>query len=97
MGKYVIIYGEEIPVKSVAMSEDDGEYSTAKDEIHLKDGLSAKKKHQTLIHEMVHAVLTKSGIAYALEDKMEEAICSAMDTGLKKAVRAILRDDGEGD
>lgn len=55
--KRLKISGESVPIKYVAMAEDDaGEYLPEKGIILIRKDLKADEHDETLVHEIVHAV-----------------------------------------
>jgi len=93
MDKYVLIYGEKIPVKFAYLPEDHASYEIEKEEIFIDE--NCKNKNRYLIHEICHALLVRSGISEILGARLEEAICRAMDQGLHKTLKVIVRKEDE--
>lgn len=52
-----------------------GYYSPPEAVIYLDKTLDAEARRRVLLHELMHATISLSGITHLLEDKMEEAIC----------------------
>lgn len=50
------------------------------DSIYLATSLTGEQRKRVLIHELTHAVLAISGLTNLIEDKLEEAICDAMES-----------------
>lgn len=78
LGKnYSIAY---TPVKE--MEQLLGDISFEDKVIRIRNGLSDVETHNTLLHEIIHAVLYDSGMKFLMSGKMEEALTRALENGL---------------
>lgn len=48
--------------------------------IYINKSLEPDQARKTLIHEIVHAHMNISGLANILDDKVEEAVCTALES-----------------
>ena len=53
--------------------------------IWLRSGLKGDDADQTLLHEVIHACLFRSGSKYQLDERLEEGIVRALEHGLYQA------------
>lgn len=53
--------------------------------IWLRSGLSGVEAEQTLLHEVIHAILFRSGNKFQLNPELEESVVRAMEHGLWQA------------
>lgn len=53
--------------------------------IYLRSGIKGDVADQTLLHELIHGILFRSGGKFQLDDKQEEAIVRALEHGLWQA------------
>lgn len=81
------LLGRKIPVNLVsritltAISEDEDTLGFFDgDAIYVLKTLHPEKQKRVITHEIVHAILSISGLSNLLEDSLEEAICDAMET-----------------
>ena len=80
----VFVLGREYRVrrkrmKNFAECDDDAET------IWLRSGLKGEVAEQSLMHEIIHGILFRSGTKFQLDDKQEEAIVRALEHGLWQA------------
>jgi hypothetical protein len=80
----VVILGREYKVRRKRMTEfalccDDSE------RIYLRSGLKGDAADQSLLHEVIHATLFRSGSKFQLEPKQEEALVRALEHGIWQA------------
>lgn len=54
--------------------------------IKINSKLSDQVILNTLIHEISHQILALSGLSKLLDEKMEEAICEAIGTGISNVI-----------
>ena len=60
--------------------EDFGQMDFDKKTIYIRKGMSSEDNFDTLMHEVLHAALSVSGISYVIdEDKLEEGIIRCVD------------------
>ena len=50
------------------------------DTIYLASSLTGEAKKRVLMHELVHVVFAVSGLTNLIDDKLEEAICDALES-----------------
>jgi ssRNA-specific RNase YbeY (16S rRNA maturation enzyme) len=55
--------------------------------ITIDTKLVGKQLEDTLLHEIIHAILHISGLAFLLDDKSEEAVVRALEHGLSPLVK----------
>lgn len=53
--------------------------------IWLRSGLKDEDAHQTLLHEVIHAVLHESGAQFQFSDEVTESLVRAIEHGLWRA------------
>ena len=80
----VTILGREYKVRRKRMKEfalccDDSET------IYLRSGLKGDAADQSLLHEVIHATLFRSGSKFQLEPKQEESLVRALEHGIWQA------------
>lgn len=82
------ILGRNIPVNYLspleinAVAKDDdilGYYCGTAQAIYINNTLEGKRLEETLIHEIVHAILNFSGLTQMMPEGLEEAVCNAME------------------
>lgn len=76
------IMGVNVPIirkSRKIMGKDLGEYCAEARVIKVVDDIAMKYHARTVLHELVHAVLDIGGVSAGLEEKTEEAICTAME------------------
>lgn len=78
--KCVIVCGHEVKVFYRKKLSADGFFHPDRDEIQIKNNETWK---QTLLHEILHAILFYSGHSQSLDEKLEEAIVMALENGFK--------------
>jgi len=66
-------------MKEFALCDDDSET------IWLRSGIKGDVAEQSLLHEIIHGILFRSGSKFQLDEKQEEAITRALEHGLWKA------------
>jgi predicted SprT family Zn-dependent metalloprotease len=66
-------------MKDFAHCDDDNET------IYLRSGIKGVVADQTLLHELIHGILYRSGGKFQLDDKQEEALVRALEHGLWQA------------
>jgi hypothetical protein len=66
-------------MKEFACVEDDTET------IWLRSGIKGDVADQSLLHEIIHGILFRSGSKFQIDDKLEESIVRAMEHGLWQA------------
>jgi hypothetical protein len=66
-------------MKEFACVEDDTET------IWLRSGIKGDVADQSLLHEVIHGILFRSGSKFQIDDKLEESIVRAMEHGLWQA------------
>jgi len=66
-------------MKEFACVEDDTET------IWLRSGIKGDVADQSLLHEVIHGILFRSGSKFQIDHKLEEAIVRAMEHGLWQA------------
>ena len=54
--------------------------------IRIRENMSEPEIESTLLHEVIHAVLSESGVTYLMSTKMDEAITRAIESGLAPLV-----------
>lgn len=54
--------------------------------IYISNDVAIDAQLESFYHEVVHAILSHSGLTNLLDEKMEEAVCSALATGLLRFV-----------
>lgn len=69
-----------------------GDCDTAKAVIRINRDLDPRVAYETIVHEVIHAILAESGLSQLLQtqDGLEEAIVRALECGLIGA--GVLRD-----
>jgi hypothetical protein len=75
--KHLTVAGQKVKIISKELDGDHGQYNHDQRTIYLDP--SSKEQFATLLHELVHAALTISGVAEVLGDEKEEAVCRAME------------------
>ena len=80
--KYIPVLGEKIKVKVSQETDNEGEYKPQLSSITINPGYPVPQQAKTLFHETLHAILDKSGVAYILEEKLEEATVRAIENGI---------------
>jgi hypothetical protein len=63
-------------MKEFALCDDDSET------IWLRSGIKGDVAEQSLLHEIIHGILFRSGSKFQLDEKQEEAITRALEHGL---------------
>lgn len=53
--------------------------------ILLKTGMSTTQREETILHEVLHAILYESGIGFKFDTSTEEAVVRALEHGLYQA------------
>jgi hypothetical protein len=66
-------------MKEFALCDDDAET------IWLRSGLKGEMAEQSLLHEIIHGILFRSGSKFQIDDKLEEAITRALEHGIWQA------------
>jgi hypothetical protein len=66
-------------MKEFALCDDDAET------IWLRSGIKGDIAEQSLLHEVIHAILFRSGGKFQIEEKLEEAIVRAVEHGIWQA------------
>lgn len=62
-----------------------GSYGTIEkdgDRIHITTGITLEVAHQTLLHEVIHGALSRSGHDYRITESDEEAIVRAIENAV---------------
>lgn len=91
--KKVNILGETIDIRLVSeeevakhMGENTADYSAygvyvpIDRTIYINKSLEPDQARKTLIHEIIHAHMSISGLTSILDDKVEEAVCTALES-----------------
>jgi hypothetical protein len=76
------ICGHVIEVVGKPLVNDMGEFDIDEMRIYIDTGRTPEQQLETLYHECIHAVLGLGGVAYALDEKTEEAIVRCIQYGL---------------
>lgn len=90
--KKIVVLGEVIDIRLVSEEEvakkigadpdsfdSYGCYVPIDRTIYINKSLEPDQIRKTLIHELIHANLSISGLSNILEDKLEEAVCTALE------------------
>jgi hypothetical protein len=80
----ISILGREYKIRRKRMSlfacvDDDAET------IWLRSGLKGEMAEQSLLHEVIHGILFRSGSKFQIDHKLEESIVRALEHGLWQA------------
>lgn len=86
--KSITILGKPVPIIAKPLPDLYGKYSDGK--IYINPQYTATEQYESLIHEIMHAILDISGMAYVIGcgDK-EEGIVRALEGGLIPVIRKI--------
>lgn len=99
--KQVMILGRKVKLQFCDLDGDFGQFTELPHTIKIQQGMDAATVHRVLIHEMVHAALAIGGLSsYHLSDKVEESICTLMETAIPDIMKALKRmnaDDFDSD
>jgi hypothetical protein len=71
-------------MKEFALCDDDAET------IWLRSGIKGDVAEQSLLHEVIHGILFRSGSKFQIDDKLEEAIVRAIEHGLWQSGYRLL-------
>jgi len=66
-------------MKEFALCDDDAET------IWIRSGLKGEAAEQSLLHEVIHGILFRSGGKFQIEEKLEESIVRAVEHGIWQA------------
>lgn len=80
--RYDITYKTETPKEG----DDLGSVVFEDRVINIRRGQDDVEFHSTLLHEIIHIVFHNSGMAYLINDEMEEALTRALENGLAPLV-----------
>lgn len=80
----IVILGREYQIRrkrmrDFACCDDDTET------IYLRSGLKGDAAEQSLLHEVIHGILFRSGGKFQLDERQEEAIVRALEHGIWQA------------
>lgn len=74
------VMGRKIKIKVKDLDSDHGQYVHDESTIYLSNNPEHQKDMKaTLLHELVHVVLTIGGVAEVLGPEKEEAVCRAVE------------------
>jgi len=71
-----------------------GETHGFQKKILIRDSLTGDDLVSTLLHEYMHAILHVSGWTYALDEKHEEGVVSALESGLYPIIKHWIESGG---
>ncbi len=77
--KSLTVLGKKIQIVRVPLEDCHGAYKHDSALIELDTALPEDRAWQVLLHEMVHAYLTISGVAELMDIRLEEAVCRALE------------------
>lgn len=80
---FTVTYPNKVDSKDNNLGETDGPMRTIK----VKKNLTNDIKHETLLHELIHAILYVSGHSELISEETEESIVIAIESGLSQVVR----------
>lgn len=89
--RYVQILGKRFVIKVPKKLPDedtstlgftDGHISS----IQILDSLDSRRKWQTLLHEVMHAILYMNGVSSAIEEDIEEIIVQSLEHGITQFI-----------
>ena len=66
-------------MKEFALCDDDAET------IWLRSGIKGEVAEQSLLHEVIHGILFRSGVKFQIDSKLEESIVRAIEHGIWQA------------
>lgn len=99
--KQVLIMGRKVKLQFCDLDGDFGQFTELPHTIKIQQGLDAATVQRVLIHEMVHAALAIGGVSeYQINAKVEETICTLMETAVPDIMKALKRmnvDDFDSD
>lgn len=71
-----------------ALDEDCGNYDAGRAEIHISNQLAPDVERITLIHELTHDVLFRTGVENGMEKDDRERICDGIAVGFYELIRS---------
>lgn len=90
--KKLIVFGLDIKVKVEACESGDlGGYDLDTKTITIDPSQNQKDKLHTLIHEMVHVVLFRTGTMQAINSELAETICENIATATLENFKLVKR------
>lgn len=73
------VFGKLVPIEYVKDLDAHGYYDYEDEKIEIRKGLRGELLLRTLIHELAHAWLHRTGVHYVLPKKIEEVLCHGLE------------------
>ena len=96
----VKVLGRSVPIKFVSKSKESlsdgelGEFSSVPPMIHILADLDHESRKRVAVHELVHAALAFAGLSeYHIDEKVEESICTVMESAFGDIYEALQKMD----